>query len=105
MRHSLEKMRAGKSAGSIQSGYSLAQLVRFGFRVSKPFLFCLFWDCKTLRDIRKKKYGLGSQQKALNLDILWHNWFVLGSESPNLFLFCLFWDYKTFRDIRKKNMG
>jgi hypothetical protein len=33
-----KKMRAGRSAGSPQSGYSLAQLARFGFRVSNFFL-------------------------------------------------------------------
>jgi hypothetical protein len=46
------KMRADRSAGNPHSGYSLAQLARFGFRVSKSFLFCLFWDYKTARDIR-----------------------------------------------------
>jgi hypothetical protein len=43
--------------GSPQSGYSLAQLARFGFRASKPFLFGFFWDYKTSRDIRKKNEG------------------------------------------------
>jgi hypothetical protein len=46
-------LSAGRSAGSSQYGYSLAQLARFGFRVSKYFLFCLIWDYKTSRDIRK----------------------------------------------------
>jgi hypothetical protein len=50
-----KKLRAGRSAESPKSGYSLAQLARFGFRVSKHFLFCLIWDYKTSRDIWKKK--------------------------------------------------
>jgi hypothetical protein len=32
-----KKLVAGRSAGSPQYGYSLAQLARFGFRVSKHF--------------------------------------------------------------------
>jgi hypothetical protein len=53
-RLSKKKFEAGRSAGSPQSGYSLAQLSRFGFRVAKHFLFCLIRDYielskKTLR--------------------------------------------------------
>jgi hypothetical protein len=43
-------IKAGRAAGSPQYGYSLAQLARFGFRVSKHSLFCLIWDYKTSGD-------------------------------------------------------
>jgi hypothetical protein len=52
-----KKLRAGRSAGRPQSGYFLAQLVCFEFRVSKHFLFCHIWDDKTSRDIRNKIEG------------------------------------------------
>jgi hypothetical protein len=39
-----KKIKAGRSAGTPQSGYTQAQLARFGFRVSKHILFCLIWD-------------------------------------------------------------
>jgi hypothetical protein len=45
-------LRATRSSGSPQYGYSLAQLARFGFRVSKHFLFCLIWDYKTSGDLQ-----------------------------------------------------
>jgi hypothetical protein len=85
-----KKLKAGRSAGSPQSIYSLAQLPRFGFRVSKYFLFCLICDYKTSGDFWKKNWGLEDQQEVLNLYIPWHNCLVLGSESPNIFCFVLF---------------
>jgi hypothetical protein len=36
------------------------------------------------------------------MDIPWHSWLILSSESSKYFLFCLIWNYKTTRDIRKK---
>jgi hypothetical protein len=47
-------LRAWRSSGSPQYGYSLAKLPRFGFRVFKHFLFCLIYDYNTLVDIPKK---------------------------------------------------
>jgi hypothetical protein len=85
-----KKLRAGRSAGSPQYGYSLAQLACFVFRVSKLFLFGFICDYKTPEDVRKKKLGLRDLQEVLNMDIAWHNGFVLGSESPNIFCYFLF---------------
>jgi hypothetical protein len=68
-------------------------------------MFCLIWNHKTSRDIRKKNRGLGAQQEVLNMDIPWHNWLILSSESSKYFLFGLIWNYKTTKDIRKKNRG
>jgi hypothetical protein len=33
---------------------------------------------------------LRDHQEVLNMDIPWHNWLVLGSDSPNIFCFVLF---------------
>jgi hypothetical protein len=100
-----KKMRAWKSARSPQYGYSLAQQARFRFSVSKYFLFCFIWDYKTSGAFRKKKLGLGDQQKVLNIDIPWHNWLVLGSESPNIFRLVLFGIIKLQETFEKKNEG
>jgi hypothetical protein len=39
---------------NIKPGNSLAELARVGFRDYEIFLFCIIWDYKTSRDIRKK---------------------------------------------------
>jgi hypothetical protein len=46
-------MSDGRSSGSPQYEYSLAQLTRCGFRVSKHFLFCLIWDYLKFAQIQK----------------------------------------------------
>jgi hypothetical protein len=102
-------MRAGRSARSPQYRYFLAQLVRFGFRVPKHFLFCLIWDYKTSGYLQKF-CELRDQQEILNIDIPRHNWLVLGSESPNIFCSVLFGiirlqdSYKNFEISRKSSI-
>jgi hypothetical protein len=98
-----KKLRAGRSAGSPQSGYSLVQLTRFGYRVSKHFLFRLIcdYDYKTSGDLRQKLRAwtsAGSPQSLYSLAQLTH----FGFRVSKHFLFCLIWDYKTSRDFRKK---
>jgi hypothetical protein len=46
------------------------------------------WENKTSGDFQKKKWRAG--RTAGSLDIPWHNWLVLGSESPNIFCYVLF---------------
>jgi hypothetical protein len=99
-----KKFRIGRSAESPKYRYSLAQLARFGFRVSKHFSFGFIWDYKTSRDIRKKmrvgrsagspKFGYSLAQLA-----------CFGFRVSQHFSFGLIWDYKTSRDIRKKKWG
>jgi hypothetical protein len=42
------------------------------------------------RRLTKIFYELKDHQEVFNLHIPWHNWLVLGSESPNIFCFALF---------------
>jgi hypothetical protein len=52
--------------------------------------FGLIWDYKTSKELQKKMLGLGDQQEVLNMGVPWHNWLVLGPESPNIFCLVLF---------------
>jgi hypothetical protein len=47
-------MSAGRLARSPQYGYSLAQLARFGFRVSEQFFFVLFGIIRLQETFDKK---------------------------------------------------
>jgi hypothetical protein len=59
-RLSKNKLRAGRSAGSPQSGYSLAQLARFGFRGSNFFCFVYLGIIRLPEIFGKKIEGWGS---------------------------------------------
>jgi hypothetical protein len=85
-----EKLRAGKFAGNPQYGYTLAQLARFGVRVSKQISGHQTSHRHQETFEKKHKtsrfYELRDHPEVLNMDIPWHNWHDLGSESPKNFV-------------------
>jgi hypothetical protein len=51
------------------------------------------WSSLELKDFKRLSnifFELRDYQGVLNMDILWHNWLFLGTESPNIFYLVLF---------------
>jgi uncharacterized protein Usg len=69
----------------------------------QTFFVLSYLGLTDFRTLTKIFYELGDHQKVLNMDILWHNWIVLGSESPNIFCFVLFRIIRLQETFEKKN--
>jgi hypothetical protein len=64
-----KKLRAGRSAGSPQYGYSLAQLACLCSESPNSFCLVLFEIIRHQKTFEKKKLGQRDQQEVLNMDI------------------------------------
>jgi hypothetical protein len=77
------------------------------FWVHSPqaFFVLSYLGLTDFRTLIKIFYELGDHQEVLHMDIPWHNWIVLGSESPNIFCFVLFGIIRLQETFEKKNEG
>jgi hypothetical protein len=86
-----------------ESYQNVIKTILFNFKILSNIFFILYGIIKLQETFEKKNWELGDQQGVLNLDIPWHNWLVLGSESPNLFCIVLF-GIRRLQEVFEKKM-
>jgi hypothetical protein len=94
-------LRAVRSSGSPQYGYSLTQLARFEFRVSIFFFVLSYFGLKDFRRHSKKKLRAGRSAESLQYGYFLAQLALCGFKVSKHFLFDLIWGYKTSRDLQK----